>query len=194
LAIENSTIYPEKFMSAARGEYVTAEKKFKKGDRIYSEGDTLTNLYVLQSGKVNLYLERGGTKSEIDSPIVGHVLGEQGIFGFPKQAFIAEAASEVKVVEIPIEPLKTVFEKSPAPYKLFVKALGDELRRLRGVVKTLKMEQDSSPCPQRFIPRLCAILTLVAKHIGQTPIRIFPHLSVRKKLKRIRNSKTQILS
>lgn len=148
---------------------MTAEKKFKKGDKIFSEGDQLQSFYVLQSGKVSLYIERGGQKTEIDQPIVGHVIGEQGVFNFPRQVFNAEALSEVKVVEMPMDPIRMVFEKTPPIYKLFVKALGDELRRLRGVVKTFKMEQDTLPCPARFIPRLCAILTLVARHVGTKP-------------------------
>lgn len=148
---------------------VSAEKRFKKGDKIFFEGDVLQSFYVLQSGKVSLYLERGGQRTEVDQPLVGHVIGEQGIFNFPRQAFNAEAQSEVKVVELPIDPIKMFFDKSPAIYRLFVKALGDELRRLRGVVKAFKMDQDSTPCPARFIPRLCAILTLVARHIGTAP-------------------------
>lgn len=151
------------------GGLVSVEKKYKKGVKIFSEGDQPQSFFVLQSGKVSLYIERAGQKTEIDQPLVGHVLGEQGIFGFPRQAYNAEALSEAKLLEIPIEPIRTVFEKSPAPYKLFVKALGDEVRRLRGVIKAFKLEQDNMPCPPRFIPRLCAILTLVAHHVGQKP-------------------------
>jgi CRP-like cAMP-binding protein len=122
---------------------VSTERKFKKGEKLFSEGDQLPNFFVLQSGKVSLYIERAGQRTEVDQPQIGHVIGEQGVFAFPRQVFNAEAISEVKVVEIPIEPIKTVFEKSPAPYKLFVKALGDELRRLRGVVKSAKMENEA---------------------------------------------------
>ncbi len=149
---------------------MSQEKRFKKGEVIYKEGDTLASFYILQSGKVSLYLERAGQRTEIDQPAIGQMFGEQGIFGFPKQMFNAEAHTEVRVVEMPIEPMKTVFEKSPAPYKLFVKAMGDELRRLRGIVKSNKMDNgDTGTCPPRMIPRLCAILVLVAEHTGQKP-------------------------
>lgn len=148
---------------------MSAEKKLKKGEKLYSEGETLKSFYIVQSGKISLTIERGGQKTEVDQPIIGHVIGEQGVFGFPRQAFNAEALSEVRVVEFPIEPIQTVFEKSPTLYKIFVKALGDELRRLRGVVRAFKLEQDNMPCPPRFIPRLCAILTLVSRQIGQSP-------------------------
>ncbi len=149
---------------------MSQEKRFKKGDLIFKEGDTLTSFYILQSGKVSLFLERANQRTEIDQPVIGQMFGEQGIFGFPKQMFNAEAQTEVRVVEMPIEPMKTVFEKSPAPYKLFVKAMGDELRRLRGIVKSSKMDNgDTGTCPPRMIPRLCTILVLVAEHTGQKP-------------------------
>ena len=148
---------------------MSQEKKFKKGEMIFKEGDSPTTFFVVQSGKVSLYIDRAGQRTEIDQPVVGHVIGEQGIFGFPKQVCNAEALSEVKVIEFPIEPIKTVFEKSPAPYKVFVKALGDELRRLRAVIRAFKLENDNMPCPHKFIPRLSAIFVLVSKSIGQLP-------------------------
>lgn len=156
------------------------DKKFKKGELIFREGDAVTSFYLLQSGKVSLFLNRADQKSEIDQPIVGHVIGEQGVFGFPKQVFNAEALTEVKVIELPVDPIKTVFEKSPGPYRAFVKALGDEVRRLRNVIKGYKLEQDNMPCPPRFIPRLCAILVLVSKSIGQKP-KLDPTVSVFKR-------------
>ncbi len=149
---------------------MSQEKRFKKGDLIFKEGDVLSSFYLLQSGRVSLFLERAGQRTEIDQPAIGQMFGEQGIFGFPKQMFSAEAQTEVRVVEMPIDPMKTVFEKSPGAYKLFVKAMGDELRRLRGIVKSNKMDGgDTGICPPRMIPRLCAILVLVAEHSGQKP-------------------------
>ncbi len=148
---------------------MTQERKFKKGETIIAEGDTPTSFYVIQSGKVSLYLVRGEQRSEIDVLGPGQIIGEQTVFGYPKSAFSAEAQVEVRVIEMPLDPIKTVFDKSPAPYKLFVKALGDDLRRIRQSLKSVKMDQDSGPCPYRFIPRLTAILALVAKNSGVKP-------------------------
>jgi CRP-like cAMP-binding protein len=148
---------------------VTTERRFKKGEKIYSEGDQLKSLFMLQSGKVSIYSERGGQKTEVDQPMIGNVMGEQAVFGYPRQVYNAEAISEVKVVEIPLDILKALFDKTPTVYKLFIKALGDELRRLRGALRTHKMEHEAAPCPSRFIPRLAGILTLVAHHVGAKP-------------------------
>lgn len=148
---------------------MTQERKFKKGEILIHEGDSLQSFFIIQSGKVSVYLVRGEQRNEIDVLGPGQIVGEQGIFGFPKSAFTAEAQAEVKVIEMPLDPIKTVFEKSPAPYKLFVKSLGDDLRKIRQNLKSVKMEQESGPCPYRFIPRLTAILALVAKNAGTKP-------------------------
>ena len=51
---------------------MTTERRFKKGELIFGEGEQLTAFYVLQSGKVSLYVERNEQKCEVDQPIVGH--------------------------------------------------------------------------------------------------------------------------
>jgi len=148
---------------------LSQEIRFRKGELLFSEGDSPKEFYVIQSGKVALYIVRRGQKVEIDRLGPGQIAGEQGVFGFPTAVHTCEALSEVKTFALPIEPIKTVFEKTPAAYKVFVKALGEDVRRGRNTLRDLKMDQDNSPCPARFIPRLCAILTLVAKNSGARP-------------------------
>lgn len=159
---------------------MTQERKFKKGDVIAAEGDTPTSFFLIQSGKASMYLVRGEQRNEIEVLGPGQIIGEQGIFGYPKNAYSFEAQAEVRAIEIPLDPIKTVFEKSPAPYKLFVKSLGDDLRRLRQSLKTVKMDSDNGPCPYRFIPRLTAILALVAKNSGTAP-KIDPNMPAYKR-------------
>jgi CRP-like cAMP-binding protein len=167
LAIEKNLNLSDK--KAQPGAFVTQERKYKRGDVILAEGDVPAAFSVIQSGKVSVYLVRGEQRSEIEVLGPGQIIGDQGVFGFPKSSYSYEAQAEVRVIEIPIEPIKTVFDKSPAPYKLFVKALGEDLRRFRASLKSVKMDQESGPCPYRFIPRLTAILTLVAKNSGFKP-------------------------
>jgi CRP-like cAMP-binding protein len=146
---------------------VSQEAKFKKGDLLAKEGEPSTQLYVIQSGKVAAFIDRAGQRLEIDQLGPGQIVGEQGIFGFPRSVFNYEALSEVKAIALPVEPMKTVFEKTPAAYKVVVKALGEDVRRGRNALRAVKMDQDNLPCPARFIPRLCAILVLVTRNSGQ---------------------------
>ncbi len=145
------------------------ETKFKKGEYLCKEGEVPQSFYLIQSGRVSIFCERGGQRVEIMEAGPGQVVCEQGVFGFPRQNFSCVATSEVKCVELPIDPIKTVFEKSPKPLNLFMKSLGEVIRKEKSLLKSHQSEKDNAPCPPRYIPRLCAILSLVSKNSGTHP-------------------------
>lgn len=144
-------------------------KTFKKGEYICKENDLPASFFIVHSGRVLMHIERGGQRIEVMEVGAGQIIGEQGVFGFPRQHFSYIALSEVKVIELPVEPIKTVFEKVPRPLNLFIKSLGEVIRKERGLMKTLQSERENAPCPNRYIPRLCAILALVTKNAGVAP-------------------------
>lgn len=55
-------------------------KDLKRGDQLFKEGEKITHLYVVQSGKVSLYLERSGKKIEIMEGKTSHVMGDAALF------------------------------------------------------------------------------------------------------------------
>lgn len=142
-------------------------RRLKKGEILYRENDVTNMIWVVQSGKISLAVERGGKKYEVMTVGPGQVLGEQAIFTNARQMFTAEAMQEVKLMEVPVEVLKTQFTGSPAGMKLILKSMVDEARAIRTTVRALKMEQEKSPCPSVSIPRIFSLLNLVARHTGK---------------------------
>ena len=142
-------------------------KKLKKGEILFKEGDIPQAVYLIQSGKVGLMLERSGKRLEVTSLGASQVLGESALFSNGRQAFSAEALQECKLVEVPLEIMKQQFEKSPAGIKLVVKSLSEELRQARSQMKMNKMEAEKSPCPQAMVHRVFTELHLIARHIGK---------------------------
>lgn len=142
-------------------------KRFKKGEVIFKEGEPSKFIYIIQSGKLALTVDRGGKKLEVTQLGTSQVIGEQALFSNAKQAFTAEALQETKVMEVPVELLKGQFEKTPPGMKLLVKSLVDETRQSRQALRSLKMETEKSPCPQISIPRIFSLLNLVARHTGK---------------------------
>ncbi|RME17620.1 MAG: hypothetical protein D6797_02145 [Bdellovibrio sp.] len=141
-------------------------KRYKKGERLFSEGDVLDKVFIIQSGRVSLFIERSGKRIELNQSTTGQILGEQRVFSNVKANLSAEALSEVKALEVPVEVLKSQYEKSSPGVKILTKGLFEELKRLRSQWRSLKLEQDSSPCPPRYIPRVFSIFTLVGKYLG----------------------------
>lgn len=160
--------FPMKRKERARREFaVNTTKRYKKGEIIFKEGDPMDRLYVVQSGRLSLSIERSGKKIELLTISKSQVLGEQGLFFNARQPFNAEAMQESQVMEVPVDIIKAQYNNSPPGVKLILKSLVDEVKQARQSLRSIKMEQDSSPCPQVAIPRIFTILNLVTRHTGK---------------------------
>lgn len=143
-------------------------KKLKRGEVLFKEGDVPSAVYMIQSGKIGLMLERGGKKRlEVFTLGPSQVLGEGGLFSTAKQEFTAEALQETKLLEVPLDMMKAQFEKSPPGVKLMVKSMVEDMKQTRKQMKTIKMEAEKTPCPQGLVHRLFTELHLIARHIGK---------------------------
>ncbi|MCB0421478.1 MAG: cyclic nucleotide-binding domain-containing protein [Bdellovibrionales bacterium] len=142
-------------------------QRYKKGEFLFKEGDSLNKVYVVQSGRVHLIIERSGRSVQLEEVGPSQLLGEQGAIGNGKANYSAVAASEVRVLELPANILKDQVEAATGGVKLLVKGLGDEVRRQRSVVKGYVLESDTAPIPQKLTPRVFTLLNLVSRHSGE---------------------------
>jgi hypothetical protein len=142
-------------------------KRLKKGEILFRENEPIQMIYVVQSGKMALNIERGGKRLEIMTLGVSQVLGEQALFANSRQAFTAEALQETRLMEVPLDALKAQIASSPPGVKVMLKSLVDESKSTRQSLRSMKMETEKSPCPQPAIPRIFALLNLVARHTGK---------------------------
>lgn len=148
------------------GVEMESQKKFKRGEVLFKENDPIQSLWVLQSGKVSLYVERQGKRIEIQTSGPGAVFGEQGIFASARFVVSCEAAAECKVMEVPIEIAKAQMAQSSSLIKVLNKSWVDEIKVLSQHFRSHKLENDKNPCPQPSIPRVFNLLHLLSRHIG----------------------------
>lgn len=142
-------------------------KKLKRGERLFSEGETLESLYLIKSGKVSLFLERSGKKIEIEQLGGSTVLGDENLFLNHRQSMCAEAVTEVQYLEIPIKSFHQILDKSIPLIKMMFKSTVEQVKTLRSQVKSKKLESDVLPCPERLVPKVFGGLVLVAKHTAK---------------------------
>lgn len=142
-------------------------KRLKKGEILFKENEPINMIYVVQSGKLSLGIERGGKRLEIMTAGANQVLGEQGLFSAARHLFTAEATQEVRLMEVPLETMKEQLKTASPGVKLLMKSMTDEAKVVRNLLRSLKMETDKAPCPQPAIPRICSILNLVGRHTGK---------------------------
>ena len=142
-------------------------KQFNRGEILFKENDSSEFVYFIQSGRVSLYIERNGKKIEIDQLGGSQVVGELVVLGVSKQPYSAEALGTVKVLEVPVKLLKSLQEGAAPGIKLLVRSTTECLKQARQKMRSVKMEQDNSPCPQVMVPKLFSLFVLMAKHIGK---------------------------
>lgn len=127
---------------------MSQNKVFKKGEVIFKEGDKSTSLYLIQSGSVQVYLQR--TKQKIDLYKLGpmQILAEQVLAGSPTHSASAMAMSETTVMELGAEVLKPQILGLNQIMKLVVKSSLDKIKVLGAELRSVKLERDNTPCPQ----------------------------------------------
>lgn len=65
-------------------------KKYKKGDIVFSEGDEGNSFYVVETGKVSIFIDDSGSKKIINTLSDGGYFGEMGVVNNDKRSASAE--------------------------------------------------------------------------------------------------------
>lgn len=139
----------------------------KKGEVVFKEGDKIQNLFLIQSGAVNLCLQRPKKNIEIGQIGVNSVLGETALIGAPTFSFAAIATVETKLLEIPLDVYKSQIEATQPPLKVLIKSLGERLRSALNDVKAARLEKDASPCPEDRVATIYGSIFHTTNHKGE---------------------------
>ncbi len=141
---------------------------------IYKDGDKITAVYLIQSGGASQCLIRGKKNIDLFQLGASHILGDQVILGASTHPTAAIATTETKVLEIPVEALKSHYEGAPQMLKVIIKSLADRLRLAMNDVRSSKLEKDSSPCPEDQVAKAFGAVFHTANHKGDrsTPGRV----------------------
>lgn len=141
-------------------------KTLKKGETLFKEGDKITHIHIIQSGGVNLCLQRPKKNIELSQANNSQVLGEMALAGVNNYPMTAITNSETKYLEIPVEDFKKELDNSEANLKLAFKSLVERLKTSSNEIKSFKMEKDTSPCPDDQVPRAFGAIYFTVLHKG----------------------------
>ena len=142
------------------------QKTYKRGDVIYKEGDKITHVIFVQSGAVQQTLLRNKKNVELLSSGANSVLGESGVAGVPTHNIAAVATQETKTLEVPIETFKAQIEAAPQFLKILIKSFGERLHKALQEIRSHKMANDSTPCPDEGVPKVFAAIFFTINHKG----------------------------
>lgn len=138
-------------------------KSFKKGEFLFREGEPAKSVFLIQSGSVSLHLSR--QKQTIDLCVLGsqQIAGEHGLSGATTHPHSAICMSETKVIELPVDAVKTQIETSSQLLKVLTKGLSDKMRVVLKELQSMKLERDNTPCPPDQTAKIFAALFHTAR-------------------------------
>jgi len=125
---------------------VSSAKRVVKGKRIFEEGDTATDLYVLAHGSVKVFrINDDGTESILHVQSDGDLIAEAVLFGIKKYPASCVAIKESLLISIPKNGFVDLVMRTP---KLSIKFMAAYSYRLKEFVS--KIEALSSSVEQRL--------------------------------------------
>ncbi len=144
-----------------------APKVYKKGELLFREGDKINSILIIQSGGVNLCVQR--PKKNVDLMQLGsnQVLGETALGSASAYTYSAIATTETKVLELPLEQTRALIDGGTQALKLIVKSMADRVKQSMADVRANKMEKDGVPCADEQVAMIFGGVFHTLNHKGQ---------------------------
>ena len=79
---------------------LAVERKCRKGELIFSEGDTADYVYFIESGKVSVFIQKFGTQEEICVLGSGAYFGEMALFSKDKRNASVSAVTDTSLLSV----------------------------------------------------------------------------------------------
>lgn len=143
-------------------------KEIKRGEVLLKEGQPIENIVLVKTGRLSLTHERNGRIIELLAMTAGQTFGEQGLYAPARSPYTIKAAQNSAVLEMPIKIVKPRFEAADTLIKILLKGSASLLNEAKNSIKSLKLETDNSPCPEKIVPRVFGIIALLTQHFGKT--------------------------
>jgi CRP/FNR family transcriptional regulator, cyclic AMP receptor protein len=107
------------------------EERYRRGDILFSEGDTPDALYVVVDGRIAIANKSvDGRESVVALMEAGDLFGEMGLFDGGGRSAEARALETSNVYEIPYEPIQQLFRDHPNLLWRVVEMLARRLRAM----------------------------------------------------------------
>lgn len=105
-------------------------RTFEKGEEIFSEGQWAEIAYVIKSGRVDIFLDRGGRKTTLGTMGAGSCFGEMAPILGGRRSASARAMQPTLCIEVDAQVLQKMVEQSDGLMRAIVLSLVERVKRL----------------------------------------------------------------
>lgn len=141
-------------------------KVVKKGQFLFKAGDKIQSVFVIQSGQVNICLQRNNKIFDIMTVGNGYVFADLTVLGTNVYLYSGLAQQELKVTEIPVDVFKRDYEALSVTHKSLIKTMAERLKWAVNEVKNSKQDSTAVPCSEERIPKAFGAVFHVLNHKG----------------------------
>ncbi|MEF9952779.1 MAG: Crp/Fnr family transcriptional regulator [Clostridium sp.] len=136
-----------------------ANELYKKGNTIFSEGDTGRTLYLVSEGKVKLYKYTSDGREQILHILSeGDFFGELNLLKESQYGFYAKAIEDCRLCTLGKEEFRDIIASNPKIGIKILEVMGDRLTRLESLAQNLATKDVDS--------RFAYLLTELADKYG----------------------------
>ena len=100
----------------------------KKGELIFSEGESSRAMYLIKSGIIRIFKKKGEGEVEITTIHTGQILGELAFLDGEPRSASGQALTDSELVEISGPVFTNFFNSTPDWFKLLIKTLVSRIR------------------------------------------------------------------
>jgi CRP-like cAMP-binding protein len=146
--------------------FTETPRTFRKGDVLFHAGDPTTHVFLIQTGLVALMHPAGDAWIEVAKVTAPQIVGEEALWGAEIHDSTATAVNDTRAIAIPVQQARAFFEHLPPPLKLVFKGVLQKQNGLVSELKSLRLENDPTPCPAGAVTRLFAAIHTAATYSG----------------------------
>lgn len=117
------------------------QKKYKKGEIIYLEGEKIEKLFIINSGQLKIYnIAESGREQIIRILFPGDFIDELSIFTNSPANNIAEAIKDTTMCMIAGEDLEKIMRRKPAIALKVIQELGKRLEKAERLIQSIGLK------------------------------------------------------
>ncbi len=102
---------------------------YSKGERIFQQGDKPSNIYIVERGKVKLYVEEEGECYELVELAEGRCFGESSVIGIQPHAGTALAMESTDLIILSRESLLSLYKTNLELFTILIWNIAREVCR-----------------------------------------------------------------
>ena len=111
---------------------------YKRGEIIFEQGQEPSHIYIIQTGKIKLFVSKDGTPFELIEFGQGHCFGEASVIGIQPHAATAVAVEDTELIVLSRTTLLSIYKTDLEIFSILILNIAREVcRRLHASSETL---------------------------------------------------------